>query len=58
MDSAHPPLAVYGLYGGRYREHRRYSAEEIHQLDGPVGSGPARLTIFHRSVLVRSAVRH
>src|SRR5260370_41477745 len=57
MDSADPPLAVHGFYGGRHRQHRRNSTEEVHELGGPVGSHPARLAVFHRSVPVRAAVR-
>ena len=56
MDSADPPLAVHGLYAGRYRQHRRHSTEEVHELDGPFGGDPARVAVFHRSLLVRAAV--
>src|SRR5438445_8438120 len=55
MDSADPPLAVHGLYGGRHRQHRRRSTEQVHELGGGV---PARLAPLHRSVLVRAAVCH
>src|SRR5260370_39018578 len=56
MDSADAPLAIHGLYGGRHRQHHRHSTEEVHRRGGPIGGGPARLAIFHRSVLVRAAV--
>jgi len=56
MDSADPPLAVRGLYGGRYRQRYRHSAEEVHEGVGPLGGDPARLAVFHRYVLVRAAV--
>src|SRR5262245_52473115 len=56
MDSADPPLAVHGLYGGRHRQHRGNSTEEVQHRGGPLGSGPARLPLFRRSVLVRVAV--
>ena len=56
MDSADPRLAVHGLYGGSHREHRGRSTEEVQHLGGPLGGGSARLSPFHRSVLVRAAV--
>src|SRR5947209_1933896 len=56
MDSADPPLAVHGLYGGRYCQRCRDSTKEVHELGGPLGGGPARLAICYRSVLVRAAV--
>src|SRR5437879_3503331 len=56
MDSADPPLAVHGLYVGRYRQHHRHSTEEVHERDGPPGGDPARLSVFHWSVLARAAV--
>src|SRR5438067_8394698 len=58
MGSADPPLAVHGLYGGGHRQHRCHSREEVHGLRGPVGGDPARVSVFHRSVLVRAAVCH
>ena len=56
MDSADPPLAVSGFYGGRYRQHHRHSTEEVHERFGPPGGDPSRLSVFYRSVLVRAAV--
>jgi hypothetical protein len=56
MDSAKPPLAVRGLYGGSYRQRHRHSTEEVHQGVGPRGSDPARPSVFHWYVLVRAAV--
>jgi hypothetical protein len=56
MGSASPPLTIDGLYGGRHRQHRGYSAEEVFQPDGAHGGGPAGFTADHRSVLVRAAV--
>jgi hypothetical protein len=56
MDSADPPLALRSLYGGRYRQRLRHSTEEVHAGVGPRGGDPARLSVFHRSVLVRAAV--
>lgn len=58
MDSADPPLAVHGIYGGRHRQHRCNRTEEVQHWGGPLGSGPARLAVFHRSVLVRAAACH
>src|SRR6266496_6723935 len=58
MDSADPPLAVHGLYAGRDHQYRRHSTEEVHEHDGPVSGGPARLTVCHRPVFVRAAVCH
>jgi hypothetical protein len=56
MDSADPPLAVRGLYGGCYRQRHRHSTEEVHEGVGPRGGDPAGLAVFHRYVLVRAAV--
>jgi hypothetical protein len=56
MDSADPPLAVYGIYASGYRQHRRHSTQEVHRLDGPLGGDPARITVFHWSLLVRATV--
>jgi hypothetical protein len=56
MDSADPLLAVHGFYAGRYRQHRRHSTEQVDELDGPFGADPARIAVFHRSLLVRAAV--
>src|SRR5215472_1875739 len=52
-DSADPPLAVYGVYRGRHSQHHGHSTEEVQHRGGPLGGGPALLSLFHRSVLVR-----
>ena len=56
--SADSSLAVHCLHGGRHRQRRRGGTEEVHSLTWPLGGVPSRLAIFHRSVLVRAAVRH
>jgi len=56
MGSADTPLAVHGFYARRHYQHRRHRAEEVHELDGPIGSGPAGIAVFHWSVLVHPAV--
>jgi len=56
MDSTDTPLAVYCLHGGRHRQRRRGSPEQVYEQAGPLGGIRARLAIFHRPVLVRSAI--
>src|SRR5260370_40227523 len=56
MDSADPPLAVHGVYGGRHRQHHCHSTEEVHHLPGPLGGVAARLAPAHCSVFIRAAI--
>lgn len=51
------PLAVYRLHGSRHRQRHRRSPKQVYEHAGPLGSLRARLAVFHRPVLVRTAVR-
>ena len=56
MDSADPPLAVDGVYAGRCRQYRRHSTEEVYELVGSFGGDPARIAVFHWSLLIRATI--
>src|SRR5262249_54722850 len=56
MGSAGPPLAVYCLYGGRHRQHRRLGAPGTSRLDRPLGTRPARVAHAHGALHVRAAL--
>jgi hypothetical protein len=58
MDSAASSLAVHCLYAGRHFQRRGRAKTQVHQLDGPLSGGRARLDVFHGYVLVRPTVRH
>jgi len=57
MDSTDTSLAVYCLLGGRCSIKQKGSPEQVYEQAGPIGGIRARLTVFHRSVPVRSAIR-
>ena len=56
MDSPDTPLAVDCLHGGRHHQRRRGSSERVYEQARPLRGIRARLAIFHRPVLVRSAL--
>jgi hypothetical protein len=46
MDSADPPLAVYGLYGDRDHQHRRHRAKKYTNSVGLLAVVPLALQFF------------